>query len=173
MSGRAWIVTAGVVTLLGVGLAAEIIATRPVRQSLTAYTALLVAANRQDVPAVCGLCSARYLQTHSPRPAPEGGIVGLPRNIHPNHRAWRHGDAVWICPTNRVGPIYQFVPEGGAWKFDGPAGILRGRGEVITGLDLSELESPPPSPPARGDSTEPPGPNATDGVASGSTGRVP
>jgi hypothetical protein len=143
---RAGLITAGVVALLVAGLAAEILATRPVRQALTAYTALLAAANRQDVPAVRGLCSARYLQTHSPRPAPEGGIVGLPRNIHPNHRAWRHGDAVWICPTNRVGPIYQFILEGDAWKFDGPAGILRGRGEVITGLDLSELESPSQAP---------------------------
>ena len=65
------------------------------------------------------------------RPAHEGGIVGLPRNIHKNFQAWRQGPNVWLCPTNRVGPVYQFVRESGSWRFDGPVGILRGRGEFV------------------------------------------
>ena len=79
-----------------------------------------------------------------PEPAREGGVIGLPRNIHKNFRAWRHGSAVWICPMNRVGPLYQFVLEAGSWRFDGPIGILRGRGEVVLSDDLSDFEDPAP-----------------------------
>src|SRR5262249_42407773 len=104
MSRRAWIVTLGLVVLLGIALALEIIITRPVRQALTTSPALLAAANRQDLDAVRRLCTRRYLEAHAPRRARAGGVVGLPRNIHPNHQAWRHGPDVWICPTNRVGP---------------------------------------------------------------------
>lgn len=105
--------------------------TRPVREAVTAYTKLISAANRQDVSAARRLCSTRYLKSHKLVPANEGGVVGLPRNIHPNFQAWRQGPHVWLCPTNRVGPIYQFVFENGKWRFDGPVGILRGRGEFI------------------------------------------
>jgi hypothetical protein len=122
----------GVVILaLGLALVLEIIATRPVRQAMATYTALIAAANRQDLDAIRRLCTEHYLQTHTPRAAVEGGVVGLPRNIHKNFQAWRHGPNVWICPTNRVGPLYQFVFEHGAWRFDGPIGILRPRGEVV------------------------------------------
>ena len=41
------------------------------------------------------------------------------------------GPHVWVCPTNRVGPIFQFVFEEGVWKFDGPIGALRPRGKVV------------------------------------------
>ena len=56
--------------------------------------------------------------------APDGGLVGLPRNIHKNFQVWRHGENVWLCPTNRIGPIYQFTFENKAWRFDGPVGVL-------------------------------------------------
>jgi hypothetical protein len=135
---RSWILAAALVLVLLLALIAEIIATRPVRQSVTAYTALISAANRQDLDAVRRLCTARYLEAHPPRPAREGGVVGLPRNIHKNFQAWRHGAAVWMCPTNRVGPIYQFVFESGSWRFDGPAGILRPRGQIILSTELSD-----------------------------------
>ena len=55
------------------------------------------------------LCSSRYLSTRSLSLGPEGGIVGLPRTINKNFQAWREGPNVWICPTNRIGPVYQFV----------------------------------------------------------------
>jgi hypothetical protein len=135
---RAWFAGAAVTLILAGALAWEIIATRPVRQALAAYTALIAAANRQDVAAVRQLCTQRYLQAHTPSAAREGGVVGLPRNIHKNFQAWRHGPHVWICPTNRVGPLYQFALEAGAWRFDGPVGILRGRGEVIPLADLTD-----------------------------------
>jgi hypothetical protein len=128
---RSWLIGAGVVLALVVALVLEIIATRPVRQAMATYTALIAAANRQDLDAIRRLCSKHYLETHAPRPAAEGGVVGLPRNVHKNFQAWRHGPNVWICPTNRVGPLYQFVLEHGAWRFDGPIGILRPRGEVV------------------------------------------
>jgi hypothetical protein len=112
-------------------LAGVVVWTAPVRGSVRSYTELLSAANTQDVDAARRLCSARYVATHSLTPSPEGGIVGLPRNIHKNFQAWREGPNVWLCPTNRVGPIYQFVHESGSWRFDGPVGILRGRGQVV------------------------------------------
>ena len=71
------------------------------------------------------LCTARYLQAHPLAVAAEGGLVGVPRNINKNFKAWREGPNVWICPTNRIGPVYQFVFENGNWRFDGPVGILR------------------------------------------------
>ncbi len=141
---RAWILSLAVILALAGALAWEIIATRPVRRALTAYTALLDAANRQDIEAVRRLCTERYLQAHAPRPAREGGVVGLPRNIHKNFQAWRHGPHVWICPTNRVGPLFQFVQESGSWRFDGPIGLLRGRGQVIPLADLTDSDDAPP-----------------------------
>jgi hypothetical protein len=137
---RGWLIGAGVVLALIVALVLEIITTRPVRQAMATYTALIAAANRQDLDAVRRLCTEHYLKTHAPRTAAEGGVVGLPRNIHKNFQAWRHGPNVWICPTNRVGPLYQFVFEQGAWRFDGPIGILRPRGEVVPLEVLQDAE---------------------------------
>jgi hypothetical protein len=134
---RSWIVGGLVVLALAAGLAWEIVATRPVRQAIAAYTALIAAANRQDLDAVHRLCTRRYILAHEPRAAREGGVIGLPRNIHKNFQAWRHGPNVWLCPSNRVGPLYQFVFEAGAWRFDGPVGILRGRGEVVPLAELT------------------------------------
>jgi hypothetical protein len=105
--------------------------TGPERESVRAYTELLGAANGQDVVAARRLCSARYMQSHTLKPAPDGGLVGLPRNIHKNFQVWRNGQNVWLCPTNRVGPVYQFVHESGAWRFDGPVGILARGGQVM------------------------------------------
>jgi hypothetical protein len=140
--------------LLGVAVVAALVAavvvaeawTRPVRRAVASYTALLGAANRQDIDAARRLCSARYLKAHALEPASEGGIVGLPRNIHKNFQAWRQGPNVWLCPTNRVGPVYQFVLEAGAWRFDGPVGLLRGRNEFIPNDALSESGSDPGPP---------------------------
>jgi hypothetical protein len=137
---RQWLYGAIVVVVLVVVLAAEIAWTRPVRQALANYTALIVAANQQDLAAIRRLCTARYLRTHAPRPADEGGVVGLPRNVHKNFQAWRHGPFVWVCPTNRVGPLYQFAFERGDWLFDGPIGILRPRGQVIPLDDLPDAD---------------------------------
>ncbi len=120
-------------TLWGVGIAALVIAalifeyvrTSPVRNAVRAYSNLLSAANRGDLSAVRDLCTERYLRNHKIQLAEEGGVIGLPRNIHKNFRAWQHGEFIWLCPTNRVGPVYQFVPDPDGWKFDGPVGQLR------------------------------------------------
>jgi hypothetical protein len=125
--------------LVGV-LAGTAVQTRPVRQAVATYTELLAAINRQDLDAVRSLCSTRYLRTHRIAAASEGGVVGMPRNIHKNFQAWRQGAAVWICPTNRVGPVYQFVHEANSWRFDGPVGLLRGRGEFVPMSDLPSVE---------------------------------
>jgi hypothetical protein len=112
--------------------------TSGVRGAVRTYSALLVAANRQDLAAARSLCTRRYLQTHDLRPAAEGGLVGLPRNVpHQNFRAWQHGQEVWLCPTHGRGPVYQFVRQGEAWRFDGPIGLLLPNGEVVP---IDELE---------------------------------
>jgi hypothetical protein len=133
-------------SLAGLGLAVAItsfvaVRTAPTRQAVSTYTALLAAANMQKVEAAEALCTARYLATHKLRPAPDGGLVGLPRNIHTNFQVWRSGSNVWLCPTNRVGPVYQFVPEGGSWRFDGPVGLLMPGGTVTPLADAADDET--------------------------------
>lgn len=107
------------------------LSTRETRAGVSAYTRLTAAVNMQDFETVRKLCSARFLQTHPLKTAPEGGLVGFPRYIHKNFQAWREGPAVWVCPTNRVGPIYQFLREDGEWKFDGLVGLLRSGHQIM------------------------------------------
>jgi hypothetical protein len=134
----------GVVVAIVAIVVGELIYTKPVRDAVRAYTRLLEVANRQDLTdderleAAQALCTTRYLQAHTLRSAPEGGLVGIPRNIHKNYQAWRHGADVWICPTNRVGPIYQFAYEDGRWRFDGPIGLLRAHWEIVPLSDTPE-----------------------------------
>lgn len=114
-----------VVIALGIVLVVEIRMTAPVRGAVRAYTRLLNAANRGDLEAVRALCTASYLQRHPPRLAKEGGVEGMPRTIHKNYQAWREGQAVLLCPSNRVGPVFQFLPSSDGWKFDGFVGLLQ------------------------------------------------
>ena len=100
------------------------------RKAVATYVAILAAVNAQDLDALGPLCTDRYLKGHPPARSPGGGVVGLPRGIHRNFQAWREGGEVWLCPTDRVGPVYRFVFEGGACKFDGLAGLLRPGGRV-------------------------------------------
>ncbi len=133
----------GLVVALLAGVVGVAIWTQPTRESLRVFTEIVGAANREDIEAARRLCSARYAKTHLLRPAGEGGLEGLPRNIHKNFQVWRKGPNVWLCPTNRVGPVYQFVHESGSWRFDGPVGVLRGRGEFVRLEDsgIAEVET--------------------------------
>jgi hypothetical protein len=143
---RSLLIAGAITLILLAGLAFEILATRAVRGALRTCAELFTIANRPDLDAserlaaARMLCSTRYLQTHNLALADEGGIIGIPRNIHKNFQAWREGPNVWICPTNRIGPVYQFVLEGGDWRFDGPVGILLPRGEFVPTSDLPEPE---------------------------------
>ena len=103
---------------------------RMTRGGMATFTALVAWANAQDLDAVRSLCSSRYLASHPIRRSTEGGVVGLPRNIHKNFQVWREGGEIWLCPTNRVGPVYRLVLEGGSWRFDGLVGLLRSGGRV-------------------------------------------
>jgi hypothetical protein len=114
---------------------------RATHGAVASYVALISAANAGDLDGVRRQCSERYRATHRIEAAREGGVVGLPRNIHKNFQAWRAGEDVWLCPTNRVGPVYRFVREGGGWKFDGPAGVLRSGGRVVAGEDGEKSSS--------------------------------
>ena len=109
------------------------------RQAVACYTRLIQAANVQDLTAVRAECSARYLRSHTIEASVGGGVLNLPRNIHRNFRAWEEGAEVWLCPTDRQGPVYRFVPETGRYRFDGPVGLLRG-GEILPIDILSEDE---------------------------------
>jgi hypothetical protein len=130
--------------LAGAALAYEIISTRPVREAVRVYSQLLAIGNRTDLSdverltAARRLCTSRYLSTRSLLLGPEGGIGGLPRTINKNFKAWRDGNNVWICPTNRIGPVYQFVSENGQWRFDGLIAILRARGDLIRTTEMSD-----------------------------------
>ena len=108
------------------------------RGGVATFTSLLAYANAGDLDAVRSLCSRRYLGSHRLELSPEGGVVGLPRNIHKNFQAWPEGDEVWLCPTDRVGPVYRFVLEGGSWKFDGLVGLLRAGGRVERADSIDE-----------------------------------
>jgi hypothetical protein len=144
---RSVFIAAAVVLILLAGLAYEIIATAPVRGAVRTCAALFTLANRpglkseERIAAARVLCTKRYLQTHKLDVADDGqGLVGIPRNLNKNFKAWCEGPNVWICPTNRVGPVYQFVFEDGAWRFDGPVGILRAWGQFIPMEDGPKLE---------------------------------
>jgi hypothetical protein len=145
---RSIVTIASIVVVLLSALVYEIVATAPVRAAVRAYSELIAIGNRQDLSeaerlaAARALCSSRFRATRSLAIGPEGGIAGLPRTINKNFQAWQEGPNVWICPTNRIGPVYQFVRENGQWRFDGLVGILRPRGEIVPASDLSEFESP-------------------------------
>jgi hypothetical protein len=139
----------GATLLLAVaGLTYEIITTRPVREAVHVYSELVAIGNRTDLSegerlsAARRLCSARFLSTRSLSLGPEGGIASLPRTINKNFQAWREGPDVWICPTNRIGPVYQFIAENGHWRFDGLVAILRARGELVRTSEMPDPEVP-------------------------------
>jgi hypothetical protein len=144
---RSLIVAITIVLILLGGLAYEIVSTAPVRGAVRTCSELFTIANRpglgsdQRIAAARELCANRYLATHKLDVADDGqGLVGFPRNFNKNFRAWREGPNVWVCPTNRVGPVYQFVYERGIWRFDGPVGILRPWGQIIPMADVPDLE---------------------------------
>jgi len=136
---RVVLITAMVAIALIAGIIGEVVWTRPERESVGTFTELIDAANLPDLSRARRLCSASYLRRHALEAAPEGGLVGLPRTIHKNFQAWRHGQNVWLCPSNRIGPVFQFVFEDGRWKFDGPIGLLQARGRFVRSPDDSEM----------------------------------
>jgi hypothetical protein len=137
------IATAVSVILIG-GVVFEVVTTQPVRGAMRALSELFTLANRPDLTAderlnaARSLCTARYLEAHPLAVAAEGGLIGFPRNINKNFKAWREGPNVWICPTNRIGPVYQFVFENNGWRFDGPVAILRPWGEIMRTSELTD-----------------------------------
>jgi hypothetical protein len=138
------LIGAACVAVLVGGLAYEVVSTRPVRQAVQAYSELVTVANRPDLSTAERLeaarpyFSARYLASHTLEPAREGGLVGLPRYINKNFQAWREGPSVWLCPSNRIGPVYQLVKEQGRWKFDGLIGVLRSRNVLVPVSEMPE-----------------------------------
>ncbi|HEU5117964.1 MAG TPA: hypothetical protein VFT74_15175 [Isosphaeraceae bacterium] len=110
--------------LLVVALVWEYRRTQPVRGAVRSFSALVTAANRGEIETVRELCSQNYLRTHRLEKAPEGGVVGFPRNIHKNFQTWTRDSEVWICSGNRLGPVYRMIPERGRWVFDGLEGFL-------------------------------------------------
>lgn len=141
-SRKAVLIGIGVGVILLSVLIGVAVRTGPTRAAVRTYVALISAANQQDVAAAERLCSRRYLANHQLSLAPDGGIVNLPRNIHKNFKVWRAGPHIWLCPTNRGGPVYQFITEGHDWVFDGPVGILHYNGVVEPLDDTGAAELP-------------------------------
>jgi hypothetical protein len=144
---RTFLIAGALVLMLVGGLTYEVVSTAPVRGAVRTCSELLTIANRpglkseERLAAARALCTKRYLDTHKLDVAESGGgLVGIPRNLNKNFKGWRQGPHVWICPTNRIGPIYQFVSEDGAWRFDGPVGILRPWGEIVPLTDMPDPE---------------------------------
>jgi hypothetical protein len=139
---RSIAIAAAVTALLIGGVIFEVVTTQPVRRAMQTLSELFTIANRPDLSdterlsRARSLCTARYLQSYPLAVAAEGGLKGFPRNINKNFKAWREGPNVWICPTNRIGPVYQFVFENGTWRFDGPVGILRSWGDFVPTSEL-------------------------------------
>ena len=139
---RPWLATVAAVAAASALLAFEVLATRPEREAVRSLSELMTLANLPDLSVdeltrrASFLCSRHYLETHTLEPAPEGGLVGFPRNLNKNFKVWRERGNVWIRPTDRVGPVYQFVEEAGRWKFDGPVGILDPQGAFIPAAEL-------------------------------------
>ena len=140
MSRLRWgLVAFGVAALLAYPSARVVRSLKMTRGGMATFSALLAYANAGDLDAVRSLCSRRYLGSHRVELSPEGGVVGLPRNIHRNFQVWREGGEVRLCPTDRVGPVYRFVFEGGSWKFDGLAGLLRPGGRVDREAEVDDF----------------------------------
>jgi hypothetical protein len=152
---RIALISTAIVAVLLAGLVFEIITTQPVRGAMRTCAELFTIANRLELtdPArpeqakalleqANALCSARYRRSHPLAMAAEGGLVGIPRNISKNFKAWRQGPNVWICTRDRVGPVYQFVFEDGRWRFDGLVAILRSWGEIVRVPDDADPAEP-------------------------------
>src|SRR4051794_4758512 len=101
LSNRRFLLLSSILVVLAFPLGRMARSLAVTHRVVATYTALIAAANAQDLEAVRRRCTARYLRTHPLAPAPEGGVVGLPRNIHKNFQVWREGPDVWLCPTNR------------------------------------------------------------------------
>jgi hypothetical protein len=146
---RYTLIVLAIVALVGAGLVFEIVSTRSVREAVRTYTELVSLGNRsilseaqrlETLEAARALCSTRFRDSGRLSLGPEGGIAGLPRTINKNFQAWREGENIWICPTNRIGPVYQFVKENGRWRFDGLVAILRPKGQVVRTTEMPQPE---------------------------------
>ncbi len=118
------------VLLVGTFLVRSVQTLLTTRQAVRAYARLIASGNAGDLAAVRSLCSERYLESHPLKVAEGGGVVGFPRQVHPNYRVWVEGSEVWLCTGNRVGQVVRFVQGAGQWKYDGVVGVLRPDGRV-------------------------------------------
>ena len=143
---RSLIIGGAVVLLLLGGIAYEIVPTQPVRGAVRTCSELFTAptaptCGRRSGSRRRGRCARGDISHPQAGRRRDGqGLVGVPRNLNKNFKAWREGPNVWICPTNRFGPVYQFVLEDGTWRFDGPVGILGPWGRVVPMEDVPEAE---------------------------------
>ena len=119
---------AGALTL---GLVRTVRTLATTRGAVATYARLIAAANVQDLATIRTFCTDRFLREHPPQPAPQGGVAGFPRQVHPNFRVWIQGDEVWLCPGNRVGLVVRFARVAGHWRYDGEVGLLRPDGEIV------------------------------------------
>jgi hypothetical protein len=97
----------------------------PVQLSEAVYTKMVAAASRDDAEAARAYCSTLL------KDVDVADLAKLPTRFERSFKAWQEGETVLICPTDLGGTLYQFVNEGGAWKYDGPIGTMTAEGKVI------------------------------------------
>ena len=108
---RSLIIAGAVVLILLGGLVFEIVSTRSVRGAVRTCSELFTIANRpglqpeERIAAAQSLCTRRYLATHKLDVADDGqGLVGIPRNLNKNFKAWCEGANIWVCPLSPFRP---------------------------------------------------------------------
>lgn len=136
------LIALGIVALVASVLTGMYYWTRAERESMQCFVALMNAANQGDLEKMNLYCTQDYLKRQPLELAPEGGAKNIPRGIDKNFQVWRSGASVRVCPTNRVGPVYQFKHEQGRWKFDGVIGILRPGGRILPVDPQSQIVIP-------------------------------
>ena len=155
---RSLIIGGVVVLLLIGGMAYEIVRTQPVRGALRTCSELFTAANRPDlrpeerIATARALCTRRYLSTHKLDVARDGqGLVGIPRNLNKNFKAWREGPTSGSARPTGSGPCTSSSSRTGpggsmGWSACSSRGGVSSRGgSARSGIGESSLDATEPS----------------------------
>ena len=148
---RTALISTAIVAILLAGLVFEVVTTQPVRGAMRTCSELFTIANRLELTEPDAARATRAmlggarrallgsLPSHRIRwPWPPKGESSAFRAT--STRTSKRGEkdrTSGSVPTNRIGPVYQFVFEDGRWRFDGLVAILGPWGEIVRTQDLT------------------------------------